>query len=272
MSAPTNAPAPRRASPRILLVLQDLVLTDYLRQVLDTRGFDVVAVAGIDAALARIDRRDVGVDVVIADWGLAGGARATLYRAAVDARLELRDQFVFLARQRPAEIERVIRARVSAVDPWDVESLIRAVEEAARRAAERQSAKLTTAEVVALDDARPTMVLVQACAAQLMAMKQFFADYGFEVTAVDSGNAAIAQLQRRRFDVLVSGWDMPDGSGAELYAYLREHHPSMASRAVFLSEGPAPEVAPLARGCPVIPKGQDSPALLRTLARIVRAS
>jgi DNA-binding NtrC family response regulator len=257
-------------SGRILFVEDDNVIVDYLGQILESRGFDVVPATTLRTALDLVDRQDF--DVVVASWELAGGSDADLYKEAIDRRLELRNQFVFLASERPERFERIIRGRAFLVDPWDVEALIRAVEDAARRNRERQSAKMSRADVAELDQARPTMLLVEDGALELMAMKRVLTDFGFEVTAADCGNAAIAQLEGGEFNVILSDWYMVDGSGAELYAWVRDNQPDMVERIVFMSGASSSDFEDLAPGRTLIPKGQDSPHLLRTLMQIARGT
>jgi DNA-binding response OmpR family regulator len=51
-----------------------------------------------------------------------------------------------------------------------------------------------------------------------------FTLYGAIVDDCDSGDAALAKLCRRRFDVVVSDVEMPNGDGCSLVSSIRQSH------------------------------------------------
>ncbi len=250
----------------LLLIDDDNVLLDYLGQVFETREFDVVCESTMKAGLARIAERPF--DVVVTGWEVAGGHDATLYRDAVKRRPELRDQFIFLAAERPDRLEEVVEGKAACADHWEVENLIRLAEEAARRA--REQASLQSDQLIWLGEDRPTMLLIEDSALELMAMCRMLGDFGFDVTPADCGNAAIARLAESSYHVILSDWYMDDGSGADLFAWLIENRPDMAQRVVFMSGAAPKDFDQLAPGRPLIPKGQDSPQLVQTVVRVAR--
>lgn len=58
-------------------------------------------------------------------------------------------------------------------------------------------------------------------------------DQGYETAVAGDGDDAIAQLERRSFDLLLLDIKMPHLSGFEVLRYAREHHP--ASRVIMLT-------------------------------------
>jgi two-component system, NtrC family, response regulator AtoC len=50
-------------------------------------------------------------------------------------------------------------------------------------------------------------------------------DQGYNVTTAADGDDAVAQLQRRPFDLLLLDIKMPHMSGFDVLKYAREHHP-----------------------------------------------
>jgi CheY-like chemotaxis protein len=103
-----------------------------------------------------------------------------------------------------------------------------------------------------------------------MVMTRLLGDVGFQVTAAESGNAAIAQLDAGDFDVVVTDWHMPDGSGADLYRWMCTMRPWALDRMIVLTGGAVAEAEKVAVGVPVVPKGQDSATLLALLASTAR--
>ncbi len=250
----------------LLLIDDDNVLLDYLGQVFETREFDVVCETTMKAGLARIAERPF--HAVVAGWDVAGGSDGTLYLDAVKRRPELRNQFIFLAAERPDRLEQVVEGKVAWAEHWDVESLIRLAEQAARRAQEQAS--LQSDQLFWLEEDRPTLLLIEDGALELMAMCRVLGDFGFDVTPADCGNAAIARLMDSSYHVILSDWYMDDGSGADLFAWLIDNQPEMAQRVVFMSGAAPKDFDQLAPGRPLIAKGQDSPQLMQTLMRVAR--
>jgi CheY-like chemotaxis protein len=58
-----------------------------------------------------------------------------------------------------------------------------------------------------------------------------------DVTAVTSGRDALARIERESFDVVMTDLMMPEMSGMDLDRILREKHPALAERVLFLTGG-----------------------------------
>lgn len=58
---------------------------------------------------------------------------------------------------------------------------------------------------------------------------------GYEVAAADSGAVALELLDTARFDAIVSDLRMPDMDGAALWRAVRERHPALARRVLFVT-------------------------------------
>jgi PAS domain S-box-containing protein len=58
---------------------------------------------------------------------------------------------------------------------------------------------------------------------------------GFDVATAESGAVALELLAEARFDAIVSDVRMPDIDGAALWRAVREHHPLLARRMLFVS-------------------------------------
>jgi DNA-binding response OmpR family regulator len=57
--------------------------------------------------------------------------------------------------------------------------------------------------------------------------RQWLGDAGHEVTACESGEAAIQAIQQRSFDLAILDRRIPDVSGDEVLAWIRAHHGRM---------------------------------------------
>lgn len=66
-------------------------------------------------------------------------------------------------------------------------------------------------------------------------MRAFLESAGYEVATAESGQVALALLDEARFDAVVSDLRMPDLDGAGLYRALRQSHPRLASRLLFVT-------------------------------------
>ena len=71
---------------------------------------------------------------------------------------------------------------------------------------------------------------------------------GMAATAVSTIAAARAELATRAFDLVVSDLRLPDGSGAELTDYLRQHAPETATILVDGEPGDKTRRPPWRRG------------------------
>ncbi len=257
---------PRR--PALLLIHHDADLLDFLTRLFEARGFAVTIAATTYQAMAHLDG-DREYDVIIAEWEKGHGAGAEVYRWALRNRFHLRGQFVFLAEEVPADFDDLVGSHCLALRPDETEEIVRVAEAAARRAA--RVAQLSEEDVAWLDEDRPTLLLADDDPMLLMVMAALIGDVGFAVTPCESGNAAIAQLDRSDFDVVVVDWNMTDGTGADVLRWMETFRPWMAERLVFLTNGHNDAVERQAGGRPVIPKGQDSRALLELIAHIARS-
>jgi CheY-like chemotaxis protein len=201
---------------------------------------------------------------------VAQGAGLDVYRGAVATRPELRGRFVFLAAEVPDDFQDVVEGRCLLLHPGELEEILRVVEATVVRAHELEQARLSTFDLNWVSDDQPTMLLVDDEPVELMYMVRAFNDLGFAVTPAESGNAALAQLEHGDFDVIVSDWFMVDGSGADLYAWVIVHRPELVARVVFISGAPPRDFRSKAPGRVLIPKGQDSAELVKTVVSIAR--
>jgi CheY-like chemotaxis protein len=251
----------------VLVVCDDPDLLDLLTRVFEARRFAVATAATAGLASTTIESGRT-LDVIVAAWDESHPVGGQVYRWVLKNRVALRAHFVFVGDDVPAEFDRLVAGRCLAVRPDEVEELVRVVEAAARR--NEHVEKLTEQDLRFIDQGKPQLLLVDGDPMQLMVMTSLLGDVGFVVTSAESGNAAIAQLEHQDFDVIVSDWHMPDGSGADLYRWICTMRPWVLDRMVVLTGGTASEVEKVAQGVPVVPKGQDSGALLALLAATAR--
>lgn len=66
-------------------------------------------------------------------------------------------------------------------------------------------------------------------------MRQMLEGAGFEVATAESGAVALELLGEARFDAIVSDLRMPDMDGAGLWREVRERHPGLAQRMLFVT-------------------------------------
>ncbi len=66
-------------------------------------------------------------------------------------------------------------------------------------------------------------------------LRSLLEDAGYEVASADSGLVALELLDTARFDAVVSDLRMPDLDGPGLWRALRERHPALARRLVFVT-------------------------------------
>lgn len=260
-----SEPAARR--PALLLIHHDTDLLDFLTRVFEARGFAVYLAATGRQAMALLDG-EREYDVIISAWDRAHAVGGEVYRWALQKRFHLRGQFVFLADEVPDDFDTIVAGHCLAIPPDHTEEIVRVAEAAVRRA--EQLARLSEEDAAWLDEDRPTLLLADDDPLLLMVMARLIGDVGFAVTPCESGNAAIAQLERGDFDVILLDWQMTDGTGGDVYTWLSTFRPWLTERVVFLTGGAAEPVRRLAEGRPVVPKGQDSQTLLELIARIAR--
>lgn len=254
----------------MLIIHQDGDALDRLTRLFESRGFDIVTAATVFQANARLDG-DREIDVVLALWDPAHPIGGEVYRWVLRHRPKLRGQFVFLGTTAPDGYDAAVARRCLLVDPGDDGEVVRVTEAAARRA--HRLAALATDEsgLVAsyiVDTTRPRLLLVDDEPVLLQVMTDWFAAVGFRVTPVEGGHAAIDELARERFDVIVTDWQMEAGSGAELYAWIRAYQPQQLDRLAVLADGHTEEIRAALPGVPVFAKGQDADGLVAVLRSI----
>jgi CheY-like chemotaxis protein len=243
----------------------DSVTLDRLTIAFEADGFDVVTAMSAFRAQALLED-DRHVDVVVAPWDDATALGGDVYRWALRRRPELRGQFVFLADAPPADFDQVVGGRCLAVSPAATVELLQVADAAVIRARRGQ----TAGALVVPSREAPVLLLAEDEPILLLVMTRLLSQAGYRVISVEGGHAATRWLEDSEVDVIVADWQMDAGSGAELYHWLVVHRPHLARRLVFISGSRAADVAREAPDCPVFPKGQDSGALLRTLAELVR--
>ncbi|MBX3268905.1 MAG: response regulator [Sandaracinaceae bacterium] len=236
-SRPPNLPAPH-----VLLVEDEELLRLAARAHLEGRGFVVSDHARVADALdaARSARR---LDAVVSDLSLPDGHGDALV-AAVRA-LHPEAVAVYMTGHDPEGSSRADAQVLS--KPFDLEEIPRVLRKL-----------LDGGEATRL----PLLLLVEDEPVARAALTDLLADR-YDVTAVGSAAEALAVVRRqhRGFDVLCSDISLPDMDGRELWAEVRELHPS--TRAVFVTGRLDPE---LPAGAGYVQKPVDLDALERALA------
>lgn len=252
--------------PTALVIHDDGDALDALTRLFEASGFDVItAVTGFRAqAHLESDRK---IDVVVAPWDAAHPVGGDVYRWSLQRRYDLRDQFVFLASEVPPEFDRIVAGRCLAVSLARPGEVVRIALATIRRV---ESLELMRDAAIAVDAGKPALLLAEDEPVLLAIMAELLADQGYAVTAVESGNAAIARMDLEDFDVIVADWQMDDGTGGDLFRWLLARKPYLAGRVVFLSGDESEDVGRVAPGRPMIRKGQDSAPLLAVIREIVR--
>jgi DNA-binding response OmpR family regulator len=252
--------APR---PSIIVLSHDGQLLDLLTRLFEARGFAVALAATVSQALAHLggERR---FDAVVAQWDTSHGAGGEVYRWVLEHRFELRDRFVFLTADPPPEFDRVVAGRCLTVRPGETAEVVRLVMATASRAA--RVTELEAPEWGA--DGRPRLLLADDDPMLLAAMADLLRDAGFAVTAVDSGKAAIAELDRAEFDAVLLEWAMASGSGAHVFQWIVTFRPWLVDRTAFLIERAEDRQAAEAPGRPTFWKGADAGELITALRQL----
>jgi CheY-like chemotaxis protein len=251
----------------VLVVLDDGRERDRLVGIFAERGAAVTPVATLAAARGELEG-DRHIDVVVTAWDTTHTVGGELYRWALKHRVDLRGQFVFICDVPAPDFDRVVAGRCLSLRPEETEELVRVVEVAARRHA--RLADLSDADVAWLDADRPSLLVADDEPELLHVMSQLLGDLGFVVTTADSGRAAIAQLEAADFDAVMVDWFMPDGSGADVYRWVCTDRPWLLERLIVLTGGDSREPIQVAQGCTVMPKGQNSEALINLLVQTAR--
>ena len=81
----------------------------------------------------------------------------------------------------------------------------------------------------------PAILIVEDEAALASAMAESFGDAGFLVDRAGDGEEAMARLEGGQYDVIVSDLKMPRMDGIQLLEALRERHPEMIGRIMFVT-------------------------------------
>jgi CheY-like chemotaxis protein len=252
--------------PTVLVIHDDGNALDGLIRLFEASGFDVLtAVTAFRAqALLESERK---VDVAVGPWESEHAIGGDVYRWSLQRRYDLRDRFVFLASEVPADFDRIVAGRCLAVSPGRPAEVVRVALATIRRA---ESLEQMRDEAIAIDLDKPTLLLAEDEPVLLSIMSTLLGELGYNVTAVESGNGAIARMDLEDFDVILADWHMDDGNGGDLFRWILDRKPYLAGRVVFLSGDESEEVGRVAPGRPMIRKGQDSGALLSVIREIVR--
>jgi signal transduction histidine kinase len=81
----------------------------------------------------------------------------------------------------------------------------------------------------------PAILIVEDETALASAMVESFGDAGFLVDRAGDGEEALARLEGGHYDVIISDLKMPHMDGIQLFGALRERHPQMADRIMFVT-------------------------------------
>lgn len=248
----------------ILLLHHDAQLLDLLTRVFEARGF-AVSLAATPMQARTLLAADRPLDAVVAAWDGAHNLGGDVYRWALEQRFELRDRFVFIGDEVPAEFDRLVAGRCLLVRPSDTPEIIRVAEATANRS---HRARMSDPEPVWAESGRPTLLLADDDPALLAAMTEMLNEEGWSVTPVDSGNAATEALDKNDFDVILCDWHMAQGSGGHVFNWVVTFRPWLLDRIVFLAERPNDGAERIVQGRPVFAKGADSDKLLDALRAI----
>jgi CheY-like chemotaxis protein len=250
----------------VLLIHDDGDALDLLTRLFEAGGFEVVTAVTAYRAQAHLGG-DRPIDVVVAPWDIAHPVGGEVYRWSLQHRYDLRDQFVFIASEVPAEFDRLVAGRCLAVTIRRPAEIVRVAVAAVKRRAQLEGTRDALSE---LDGHKPKLLLAEDEPVLLMVIGDLFAETGYAVTRVESGHGAIVLLQHEEFDAIVADWHMDDGSGADVYRWVLSEKPWLAERVVFLTGGEGDDSGTVAPGRPMFRKGQDSHALTTVLHEIVR--
>lgn len=255
------------ARPTVLVIHDDGDVLDVLTRLFEASGFEVIAAVTGFRAQAYLDG-DRPISVVVVPWDPAHPVGGDIYRWSLQARYDLRDGFVFLAGELPADFDRLVAGRCLAVSMARPAEVVRVAIATVRRRQQLEAAR--DAAIDEADAGKPTLLLADDEPVLLMVMADLLAEAGYAVSRVDSGHGAILLLEHNEFDVIVTDWNMDDGSGADIYRWIVQVKPWLAERVVFLADEERDDAAVVAPGRPMFRKGQDSHALTTVLHEIVR--
>ena len=251
--------------PTVLVIHDDAEALDLMTRLFEASGFDVVtAISGFRAqSQLEGDRR---IDVVVAPWDTQHPVGGEVYRWSLQRRYDLRDQFVFVGSEVPAEFDQIVAGRCLAVSMARPAEIVRVAAAAVRNRVKLEAQRDALAEA---DHSKPRLLLCDDEPILLMVMGDILGAT-YTVTRVESGHAAIVLLENEDFDAMVLDWRMDDGSGGDVYRWIITNKPWLAERVVFLSGWEGDDATTVAPGRPMLRKGQDSHALTSVLHEIVR--
>jgi two-component system NtrC family sensor kinase len=121
-------------------------------------------------------------------------------------------------------------------------------------------------------EAAPRILVVDDEAEVAELMREVLEGAGFDVLTAESGAVALELLAEARFDAIVSDVRMPDVDGPALWQRLKEEHPALARRVLFVSGDTLSDAArgQLAEtGAPTLDKPFSSADLLGAVKRLL---
>jgi CheY-like chemotaxis protein len=240
-----------------VVVHDDAQVNDVLSGMLDANGFHVELATTIEAARTRIAAGRVDVVLVVYDRPLGG----EFGRWAATQALAIRSRFVYLVDEIPPGLAWASnRKRVARTD--DLPGVLAVATTMAERPATRRP---TSTDTQSPQSRSPKLLLAEDDPAQLVEFTALLTAEGFTVVRASSGHVASALLASGGFDVVLSDWEMSDGSGAYLYDWVLSNKPPLAAKMVFMTGGDTNPAIARVGPSRVIPKGQDSPQLLACL-------
>src|SRR3954451_15280814 len=84
-------------------------------------------------------------------------------------------------------------------------------------------------------EAKPSVLLVDDVPANLVALEALLDDMGCELVRAEGGNAALRELLRREFAVMLLDVQMPEIDGYEVARYVRENPATRDVPIIFLT-------------------------------------
>jgi two-component system NtrC family sensor kinase len=129
-----------------------------------------------------------------------------------------------------------------------------------------------SAPTTKLDSA--AVLIVEDETALASAMVESFTDAGYLVDRAGDGEEALARLEGGQYDLIISDLKMPRMDGIQLFSALRERHPGMLSRMLFVTGdviGTDAERFLAESGCPWLAKPFRMRELLRVAGEVINA-
>jgi DNA-binding response OmpR family regulator len=231
----------------VLVVHEDGAVTEGLRKILLAHRCAVETCMRSEAAIRTLETSEVAT--VIIGWESPAGRG--VYRWVARHRRDLRRRFVVLRRDLLEHQREAARQR-NIVGYDDRDALIERVQEL-------------------LGSSRPRLLLVDDDPCQLRDMALLLQSEGFDVVPASCVASAVAHLDSEEVDLVLSDWQLGDGSGEDLHNWIARSRPALLGQLCFITGGSVEEARRRVKGVPVLPKGQDSPHLLRHLDRALNA-